>query len=206
MRPLLTTLIPVTLICGLLFFPFAEAAAQSRLPVSFSADFAEMESATGKPTATGKLKAGPLGMRMEGKLETESEPYTMIVNFDERMMWNVIASEQLYFATPFEYPVIGEEDGPRVNVVLPCPGPGARAVRVGSETLQGRISEKWRCESPSGETDIVWFDPRLRVPIREESDDGTIFELLNIREEPLPAHLFRPPPDFMEFESPMMPR
>jgi hypothetical protein len=203
MRNLWATLLFLGLIPVLILS--SQAAAQHSLPVSFSADFTETETATGKPTAAGNLKAGPHGMRMEGNFETGHEPYMMIINFQERMMWNIMPAEQLYFAAPFDpASARGEEDPQRFGLGVPCPEPGAKATRLGSETLQGRMTEKWRCVNPAGETDIVWFDPKLRVPIREESDDGTIFELLNIREETFPADLFQPPPDFMEFEIPLM--
>jgi hypothetical protein len=173
------------------------------LPISFSAEFTETSAGISGPTSTGMIYAGPDGMRTEGKFETE--PYLMIINFKERMMWNIMPAEQLYFAVPFEPDSRnGEDEQSPFGFGVPCPDENAVATRIGSETLHGRLTEKWSCEIPGGFVDVVWFDPRLRVSIREESDDGTIFELRNIREEPLPAELFQPPAGFMKLEIPMM--
>ncbi len=50
---------------------------------------------------------------------------------------------------------------------------------------------------------IVWFDPRLKTAIRVE-EDGSIFELRNIREGRLSSDLFQAPEGYTRMSMPGM--
>ena len=85
----------------------------------------------------------------------------------------------------------------------PCP-PGAKAIRIGRETLRERSTDKWTCESPGEGKLTVWFDEWLKTIIRSEDREGG-FELTNIREGRQSAELFEPPRGYTRFSMPGTP-
>jgi hypothetical protein len=58
---------------------------------------------------------------------------------------------------------------------------------------------KFAVLSPRGHS-TRWIDPQLRFPLRIEADDGAVFELRNVRQEPQPADEFEIPRDYKKFD------
>ncbi len=160
-------------------------------PVSFQADYVDISDAE---ETTGKYFAGPEGMRMEGIMD--GEPQIMIVNFEKSVTWVVMEEEGMYMEMPFN-----PEDSDAYTT--PCPELSINQTMVGKETLQGRSVEKWHCEKARGGMSKVWFDPRLKTAIRVE-EDGSIFELRNIREGRLSSDLFQAPSGYTKMSMPGM--
>jgi Domain of unknown function (DUF4412) len=77
---------------------------------------------------------------------------------------------------------------------------------VGRETLNGRTTEKWEMTvtRPGGQKYVVdqWFDPELKMNIREERPDGFVSEFRNIKIGKQPADLFTVPADYKEVSIP----
>lgn len=160
-------------------------------PVSFQGDFVEI---TDTDETKGKYFAGPEGMRMEGIMD--GEPQIMIVNFSKSVTWVVMEEEGMYMEMPFN-----PEDSDAYT--SPCPELSVNQTMVGRESLHGRSVEKWHCEKALGGMSKVWFDPRLKTAIRVE-EDGSIFELRNIREGRLSSDLFQAPSGYTRMSMPGM--
>ena len=75
---------------------------------------------------------------------------------------------------------------------------------AGSENINGRTTEKWKMiASRPGSADQLtwrWYDPEIKMNIREEQPGGVLREIRNIRIAPQPARLFTVPDDYRELE------
>jgi hypothetical protein len=80
---------------------------------------------------------------------------------------------------------------------------------IGIETLAGRSVEKWstRTTRPDGQVNEAtqWYDPELRVAIREEFPGGFVRELRNIQVGTQPASLFEVPAGYTRLAEPAPP-
>jgi hypothetical protein len=69
------------------------------------------------------------------------------------------------------------------------------------EEFDGRTSERWQRTTvrPDGknETTTQWYDPELRITVREELPGGFIREIRHIRVAKQPATLFQVPEDYL---------
>jgi hypothetical protein len=65
---------------------------------------------------------------------------------------------------------------------------------VGKETLEGRAAEKWEMvvEAPERQATrtFQWYDPELKLAIRQEFPGGAVSELKNVRVGKQPDDLF----------------
>lgn len=77
---------------------------------------------------------------------------------------------------------------------------------LGNETVDGRNVEKWEMtvnmpnQAPS--RTLQWYDPELKLSVREEFPGGYIRELTSIRVGEQPDHLFRVPAGYSRTEMP----
>lgn len=182
----------LTLIAVAMGILFSNSALQAGgFPVSFQADYVNI---VDSQEEKGKYYAGPEGMRMEGMMDGEAQ--ILIVNFSESVSWMVMKDEGMYFEMPFN----PEDSEAYTN---PCPALSVNQTMVGKDTLHGRSVEKWHCERARGGIGKVWFDPRLKTSIRVE-EDGSIFELRNIREGSVSSDLFQVPEGYTRMSLPGM--
>jgi hypothetical protein len=77
---------------------------------------------------------------------------------------------------------------------------------IGRETLNGRNTEKWEMTMtrPGGQKYVVyqWYDPGLKMNIREERPGGFVSEFHNIKIGKQPSDLFTVPADYKEVSVP----
>lgn len=182
------TLLVVFLLSGPLYGQIKGA------PIPFSADWANYED--DQRQESGKYFASAEGIRLEGR--ADGEPFVIIYNFERMVAWNLIESELMYIETAIDSEELGMESLGQFG--SPCP-PDARAARGGSDTVDGRRTEKWTCVFPDQGAMTVWYDTRLEAVIRSEDEDGR-FELTNIIEGRQSASLFVPPPGYSKMDIP----
>lgn len=74
--------------------------------------------------------------------------------------------------------------------------------QVGRETVNGRDTEKWEMTITDSEgkssKGYQWYDPVLKMNVREEQPGGYLRELRNIQTGVQPPSLFTVPPDYSE--------
>lgn len=79
-------------------------------------------------------------------------------------------------------------------------GSGSELLILGQEQLGGRTVEKWEMRMTRAgqepQSSYQWYDPELKIAIREEFPGGFIRELVNIKQGAQPAHLFNIPAGF----------
>jgi hypothetical protein len=77
---------------------------------------------------------------------------------------------------------------------------------LGQEQLGGRAVEKWEMKSSlpgkAPETSYEWFDPTLKLAVREEFPGGFVREMVNIRVGPQPDDLFIIPAGYKRISIP----
>lgn len=75
-----------------------------------------------------------------------------------------------------------------------------RCERIGQETIAGTSVIAYRATSPSGRTLLGWVDPMRKFPLRVKTEDGAVFEIGNLHDEPQPAQLFEIPAKFRKLD------
>jgi dipeptidyl aminopeptidase/acylaminoacyl peptidase len=75
---------------------------------------------------------------------------------------------------------------------------------TGTEKINGRTAEKWKMTaSRPGSADQLswrWYDPEIRMNIREEQPGGALREIRNVKVAPQPANLFNVPDGYRELD------
>jgi hypothetical protein len=162
---------------------------------AFSADFSETFGNSGQEAQRGRMYLDEPGMRME--TTEEGEPVVMIIRFAENDMLSLVPGEKIYMKIPYAFVVDGQNARLEQKFAGPC-AEFAQREKLGSDTVAGRATEKWRCAgSYEDEADATeWYDPELGIPLRAEDEDGGRFELSNIQVGSQPANLFQPPADY----------
>ncbi|EGV17246.1 hypothetical protein [Thiocapsa marina] len=76
---------------------------------------------------------------------------------------------------------------------------------VGTETIDGREVEKWEMTTTAPDRPptrvLQWYDPELKLSVREEFPGGGVRELKSIRIGPQPDHLFAVPAGYTRMET-----
>jgi len=77
----------------------------------------------------------------------------------------------------------------------------------GKEKISGRVTEKWQriITMPDGtrQNMMQWYDPELKLTLREQLPNGFTRELRQIKLASQPAELFRVPAEYRKIEPPM---
>ena len=73
---------------------------------------------------------------------------------------------------------------------------------AGTEKVNGRTTEKWKLTAsrPGNEDQLTWrwYDPEIKMDIREEQPGGVLREIRSIKVAPQPATLFTVPEGYRE--------
>ena len=83
-------------------------------------------------------------------------------------------------------------------------GSTTESILQGKEMLHGRATERWEQVTTTKDgkkrTTTQWYDPELKIAIREEMPGGFYREIRDIRVAPQPASLFEVPPGYQRVE------
>ncbi len=81
----------------------------------------------------------------------------------------------------------------------PCANaPNLTCKKIGTDTVHGRTCDKWEFTN-SGHVSTFWLDQKLHFPIKVVTENSSM-ELVNIKEGPQGADLFRVPPDYQKMD------
>jgi len=172
----------------------------------FAADTVEYGGPEGEGRRNGKMMMSAKGSRGETSVGN-GQTIIMIANFKRQKMWLVNPVSQRYVEDnpDSEGNPTGDlkqmsagadtEGGVSTQGIgqqLPC-GDYKVKQKLGTETILGRVTEKWRCSNSRGTTGVTeWYDPKIKLTIRSDLG-GTIQELQNISFGEQPDALFEPP-------------
>ena len=77
---------------------------------------------------------------------------------------------------------------------------GTTCKKVGTETVNGRVCDKWLFTDAKGAQTTVWVDQKLFFPIKTINSDDSSFELSNIKEGAPDPSLFTIPDGYRKFD------
>lgn len=148
----------------------------------------------------GSVNVDTPGFRME--VHEQGQHVAVIALWDQEMSYSLLLNQRMYIEIPTEETGTTAADFEG----KPCDG-YANAEKIGTEPVNGRATEKWRCtgelepvpgKAPANSTS--WFDPVLGFPVREAKDNGEIFEIRDIIVARQDASLFEIPAGFQELD------
>ena len=100
---------------------------------------------------------------------------------------------------------LDEERKIPVRQIMPD-GSSMELSMLGAETLHGRKAEKWELISigSDGKSGVTyqWYDPEIKINLREEGPGGYARDLKNIKVGPQPPELFMVPAGYSEMGAP----
>lgn len=125
------------------------------------------------------------------------------VNGRPAVKWEMSATQEGKTLTGAQW--LDQERGMPLKSVMPN-GPTMELKILGQETIDGRKVEKWELtmtapnQQPS--RTFQWYDPELKLAVREEFPGGYVSELKNIRVGPQPEDLFSVPAGYTRMTMP----
>jgi hypothetical protein len=115
--------------------------------------------------------------------------------------WEIISSHQGRTTRTVQW--IDQER--HVALKQEFPGGSSEYRMIGKETVNGRETEKWEFTQQRNQKtsrSVQWYDPKLKLAVREELPGGYIRELKNIQEGAQPVSLFELPQGYSKKEMP----
>ncbi len=188
-------------LCILLLLAIAPAWAQ--MPQPFSADYSTT-SANGEDKVAGKMYFSMPRIRID--YSARGQNMAMIVDSTAHVMYFIMPAQQLYmeFNTDQSSPITSH--APYTPTLFdpshPCAA-DATCKKVGTETVNGRVCDKWVTTDKAG-TSTSWIDQKLLFPIKRIATNGNVFEVSNLKEGRPDASLFQVPAGYRKMEMPAM--
>ncbi len=192
-------------ICSLLVLIVAPVfAVQAPQPQPFSADMTISGMKNGE-NVTGKIYYSLPKMRWD--MNAHGQNMSMITNGSTQTTYMVMHQQHMYMemhanqanANPMarNMPKIDPSFDPQ----NPC---GKQAditcKKAGTETVNGRVCDKWVTTDKNGRNSTVWVDQKLYFPVKSVSSEGTTMELTNIKEGAAPASTFEVPAGYQKMD------
>jgi hypothetical protein len=181
-------------------------------PQPFSADFSNTK-ADGEKT-TGKIYFSPPNRRIDVTSMPEGRgphgPVSVISNGATQTTYVLMIQQQMYM----ELHANSERVPPRLgslqnlgrdNLCVTDTGETkSDCTKLGTETVNGRVCDKYTGSNQQGRKDTVWIDQKLKFPVKSQGEDGHLWELTNINEGAPDASLFKLPDGYRQFDASSM--
>ena len=151
-----------------------------------------------QPTQQGNVQVSDSGFRMN--MEVQGQKISVLVKWESDIVWSLIHSQKMFMEMP------PDQSGMPPYEAKPCAG-YKNGEKQGSETLNGRVTEKWRCteqttmlggEQPSDAT--VWYDPELEFDLKTADDTGNVFEIRDVKVGAQDDSMFEVPAGYKIFD------
>lgn len=172
------------------------------VPQPFSADMT-ITPKTGEKV-TGKIYFSPPKNRMD--MNTRQGSVSTITDGSTKTSYTIMHAQKMYMEMHLDQ--LANQMGPMMKAPKapssfdpshPC-GADMTCKKVGTETVNGRVCDKWVMSDKRGNTTTAWIDQKLFYPIKTQSSGGDTFDLTNVKEGPQPAALFQPPADYRKMD------
>lgn len=152
----------------------------------------------GEPEQMGTAHVGAAGFVMN--MEAQGQRISSLIKWDSEIIWSLMHDQKMYMEIP------PEQSGWEPYEAKACSG-YRNGEKQGSETVNGRTAEKWRCTGqttvPDGEQPsdaVVWYDPELEFEIKVVEDNGNIFEFRDVEIGAQDASMFEVPAGYKQFD------
>jgi hypothetical protein len=172
----------------------------------FSADMVSH----GRDKNAAKIYSGKDKMRFDAKDKDpdQRKSGTVILDFSTESWTVLIPQQHMYMVMPsstmenrgmFHFFRTGDVENACGEWLQLQDNKGGTCHKAGSETVNGRSTIKYEGTNSKGESSTVWFDSKLRFPVKWDDKNGG-GELQNIQEGPQPASLFEIPAGFNKMD------
>jgi outer membrane lipoprotein-sorting protein len=174
-------------------------------PQPFSSDMA-ITTKTGEKV-TGKFYFSPPKQRMD--MSTQGRDVIMITDAKTQTSDILMVQQHMYIETHGGQASPMAANMPKIDTNLdpsnPCAARAdATCKKVGSETMNGRMCDKWEFTDNKKGTTNAWIDQKLHFPIKAQNSDGSVFELSNVKDGAPAASVFEIPADYRKMDMGMM--
>jgi outer membrane lipoprotein-sorting protein len=184
-------------VCALLLVSVASVWAQR--PQPFSADIAI--SAPKGENMNGKIYMNLPRSRWD--MTSHGQNVSMITDGSTQTSYMIMHQQRMYMEIHGNQSNPMTQRMPKVDTNFdpqnPC-GKDVTCKKVGTETINGRVCDKWVTTQKDGKTSTAWVDQKLFFPIKTVSDDGRTMELNNIKEGASPASTFVVPDGYRKMD------
>lgn len=172
-------------ICSLLVLMVAPCfAVQAARPQPFSADMAVTGTKNGE-NVTGKVYFSLPRTRID--MIAQGKKISMISNGSTQTSYMVMHDQHMYIEMYTDQPNPLTRKIPGVDGAFDAQSPCGKQRDVtckkeGTESVNGRMCDKWVSTDWNRRTSTIWVDQKLSVPIRVISFEGATMNLTNIKE------------------------
>ena len=183
---------------------FVAVAAQAQMPQPFSADFSA-STAKHAGDMTGKFYFSAPKSRMD--MTSRGQNMSMITDGTVPVSYMIMHQQHMYMEIkPGQFNPM-TRNLPQVESKFdphsPCASglhSDATCKQLGTETVNGRVCDKWQSTQKNGNTTTMWVDQKLHFPIKSVNSDGSVFEFTNIKEGAQPASQFELPSGYRKMD------
>lgn len=146
----------------------------------------------------GSVNVGNVGFLMT--IVSQGQKVSSLIKWDSDVVVSLMHDQKMYMEIP------PDQSGLEAYESRACMG-YENGEKQGSETVNGRSTEKWRCtgqtmvpegQGPSDAT--VWYDPELEFGIKSVDDDGSVFEIRDVQIGAQDASMFEIPAGYKKFD------
>lgn len=170
---------------------------------TFSSRFRHFHAPSGRMFMDVRLWVGPEGIRVD-QLPL-SEGFSIVVNHAREAVWLLDALNRRVHRVPLVpvadesgvvASVTGSDAEAFAGLVLNAPCQSRRAVHDGTEVVNGRVMQLWRCGEGDDTEKTSWFDDELGVVVKTMTPDGMVSLHSDIRKNAVGEPAFLPPSDY----------
>ena len=179
----------------------AVAHAQAPTIPPFSADMTIKDSSRGT-NMTGKMYWGGQKIRMD--MDVPGHKVSIISDVDAQTTYMLMPEQKMYMEMSGKSIMHGPKmpDVKPFDPANPCGSmTDYTCEKQGSETVNGRSTDKWLFKSKTGDTQhTAWIDQKLHFPVRTVTSEGTQVDMTNIVEGSQDASLFQVPSGYQKLD------
>jgi outer membrane lipoprotein-sorting protein len=174
----------------------------AQTPQPFSADMTMTTAKNGEPVSGKVFYSLP---KMRWDMSTHGQNVSMIVNSGTQTMYMVMHQNHMYMEMNTNQTNPMARNMPKPDASFDPKNPCGKMADVtcknsGTETVNGRLCDKWVTTDKNGKTTTAWIDKKLFFPIKTVTADGATMELTNIKEGAPPASTFDVPAGYQKMD------
>lgn len=172
-----------------------------QMPQPFSADMSTTVAKGEK--ATGKFYFSPPKTRID--MNSRGRDVIMITDSKTQINHILMPQQHMYMEMRAGQNSPMAPRLPKVDTAIdpsnPCSArPDVTCKKVGTETVNGRVCDKWEMTEKKTGTATTWIDQKLHFPLKTVNADGATVEFSNIKEGAPDASLFLVPAGYQKLD------
>jgi hypothetical protein len=175
-------------------------AAIAQMPKPFSADMSVTPGSEKGEHMNGKVYFSGQKFRMD--MSARGHDSVIISDATNKVSYMLMPQQMMYMEMKQDG-MMGRRgpDMKAYDASNPCASEeGVTCKKVGTESIDGRMCDKWEFTKDGKLKRTVWIDKSTHIPIKTVEANGTIMEFKNINEGSQAASLFEIPPGYQKMD------